>query len=68
MSMIAYKIATPPEGAVTKMFSRFFAGLRARFVHDPVSGMSEREFQDIGWGQMDRYSRAASLDAWRRTP
>ncbi len=67
MSSFDYKTSTPPAGALTKIVVRLLAGWRARAAANAMAGMGERERQDIGWGQMDRYTRASSLDTWRNS-
>ena len=67
MSNFTYTTTTPPSGSLTKILVRMIAGWRARFAHDAFAGMSERERQDIGWGQMDRYARASGLDKERNS-
>lgn len=58
------KTAAPPTGFLTKILARFFA---ARLARVNFASMGEREFQDIGWGQTDRYSNAESLDKQRHS-
>ncbi len=54
MSTITMTTSTPAQGSLGKVFAwvghawTFHRG-RAAFA-----GLSEREFQDIGWGQLDR--------------
>jgi len=67
MSSFDFTTSTPPSGALTKIVARLIAGWRARAAANAMAGMGERERQDIGWGQMDRYTRASSLDTWRNS-
>jgi hypothetical protein len=61
MSTITMISATPARGLFGKVFASFAQAWAARRDAAALAGMSEREFQDIGWGQPDRYSHAASL-------
>jgi hypothetical protein len=63
MSTISTTIsATPTTGSLGKVFAWVGDAWRARRQGAAFAGMSEREFQDIGWGQVDRYSHAVTLD------
>ena len=78
MSMIS---APTPSGAFAKTLARIAEVMRARKAAAAYAGMSEREFQDIGWGQEDRWSptlsdsetpperraRATAVRAWHGT-
>jgi uncharacterized protein YjiS (DUF1127 family) len=65
MTNFAYTTNTPPSGSLTKIVARVLANWRARQSAFALSGMGERELQDIGWGQTDRYSRAQVHSTWR---
>ncbi len=65
MSNFAYTTTTPPSGSLTKLVGRLLSGWRARQSAFALAGMGERELQDIGWGQPDRYSRANVHSTWR---
>ena len=80
MSTISTTItATPASGSFGNVFAWIGKAWAARRARAAVAGMSEREFQDIGWGQPDRHShalpveetplerhaRAIALAAWR---
>ncbi len=81
MSTISLTSAKPAEGGLSKMFARFGQGWAERRACAAFAGMSERELQDIGWGQTDRWSptllagetpperraRAAAVAAWYGT-
>ena len=74
---------TPPgpsaAGSVRKLVARLGQAWRERRAAASLAGMSERELQDIGWGQSDRWTthcieveppedrrlRAIALKAWR---
>ncbi len=59
MSTISTTIAAKPAlGLLGKVFARAAAYWNARRAAVALAHMSEREFQDIGWGQPDRYSHA----------
>ena len=56
MSTISTTIsATPATGLLGQMFARVGKAWEARRAAAAFAGMSEREFQDVGWGQMDRH-------------
>ena len=67
MSNFAYTTATPPAGALTKIVGRLVSHWRARQSAHALAGLGERELQDIGWGQSDRYSRSAVHSTWRNS-
>jgi hypothetical protein len=81
MSTITTTIAAKPgSGVLGKVLARAVAAWEARRAAMAFAGLSERELQDIGWGQPDRYShalnisetpperraRAAAVAAWHR--
>jgi hypothetical protein len=56
MSTISTTItATPTTGLFGKVIARVGDAWAARRASAAFAGMSEREFQDVGWGQTDRY-------------
>ncbi len=61
MSTISLITAAPASGKFGKVFEAVRAALAARHASAALAGMSEREFQDIGWGQTDRHSHALTL-------
>jgi hypothetical protein len=61
MSTISLTSAKPAAGGLGKMFARIGQAWADRRAAASLAGMSERELQDVGWGQTDRYSQAASL-------
>ena len=63
MSTISTTIsATPAQGALGKILAWVGKAWQDRHARAALAGMSEREFQDIGWGQSDRHSPVALLD------
>ena len=78
MSTITMTSATPASGSFGKVFAWVADAWAARRANAAFAGMSEREFQDVGWGQADRYAhslrvaetpperraRAAAVAAW----
>ena len=54
-------VAKPVSGALGKVIARAVAAWNARQAAFSFAGMGEREMQDIGWGQPDRYSHALNL-------
>jgi hypothetical protein len=54
MSTITMTTATPASGAFGKVFAWVADAWTARRANAAFAGMSEREFQDVGWGQTDR--------------
>lgn len=66
MSHSLYATATPPSGSLTKFVGRLLSHWRARQSAHALAGLGERELQDIGWGQTDRYSRATVHSTWRK--
>ena len=80
MSTLSLTSAKPASGALSKMFARVGQAWAARRAAAALAGMSERELQDVGWGQTDRWSpallagetpperraRAAAVTAWYR--
>ena len=63
MSTISTTItATPASGSFGNVFAWIGKAWAARSARAAFAGMSEREFQDIGWGQPDRHSHALTLD------
>jgi hypothetical protein len=65
MTSFDYTTSPPPSGSLTKIVGRLLSGWRARQAAHALAGMDERERQDIGWGQTDRYSRTAVHSTWR---
>jgi len=61
MSTISFTSAKPAVGGLGKMFARLGQSWAERRAAAAFAGMSERELQDIGWGQTDRHSHVASL-------
>ena len=60
-----FKIAkTPPgsPGILSKWAALVGATLTSRRELAALSALGEREFQDIGWGQRDRWSASLPLD------
>jgi hypothetical protein len=55
MSTISTTTATPASGSFGKVFAWLADAWAARRANAAFAGMSEREFQDIGWGQPDRH-------------
>jgi uncharacterized protein YjiS (DUF1127 family) len=53
--------AKPASGVLSKVFARVGAAWEARRAAFAFAGLSERELQDIGWGQTDRYSHALNV-------
>ena len=81
MSTISTTItAKPTLGIIGKVFGRVGDAWAARSASAAFASMSEREFQDVGWGQSDRYAhtlgapetpperqaRVAAVAAWYR--
>ncbi|MDE3175002.1 MAG: DUF1127 domain-containing protein [Pseudomonadota bacterium] len=62
MSTITMTTATPVSGSFGKVFAWLGKAWTARRARAALAGMSEREFQDIGWGQSDRHSHALRLE------
>ncbi|HXT08465.1 MAG TPA: hypothetical protein VN715_16220 [Roseiarcus sp.] len=61
MSTITMTPVTPGFGAFGKVFARVAGAWAARRANAAFAGMSEREFQDVGWGQADRYSHSLGV-------
>ncbi len=61
MSTITMTSAKPAQGSLGKAFTWIGQAWARRRDAAAFAGMSEREYQDIGWGQADRYSHAAHL-------
>ena len=61
MSTISLTSAKPAAGGLGKMFARLGQSWAERRASAAFAGLSERELQDIGWGQTDRQSHVASL-------
>lgn len=61
MSTITMTSAKPVSGSLGKAFAWVGQVLASRRDAAAFAGMSEREYQDIGWGQSDRFSQAANL-------
>jgi hypothetical protein len=73
--------AKPASGSLVKAFAALGQAWTRRRNAAAFAGMSEREFQDVGWGQTDRWSpallagetpperraRAAAVAAWHGT-
>jgi hypothetical protein len=80
MSTITTTTAKPASGSLVKAFAWIGQAWGRRRTEAAFAGMSEREYQDIGWGQTDRWSptlpagetpperraRAAAVGAWHR--
>jgi uncharacterized protein YjiS (DUF1127 family) len=58
MSTITLTSAKPASGGLSKMFARVGQAWADRRSAAALAGMSERELQDVGWGQTDRWSPA----------
>jgi uncharacterized protein YjiS (DUF1127 family) len=70
---------TPPAGSLAKFVAWLGHAWQDRQARASIAAMSEREYQDIGWGQSDRWAthlndveppedrraRAIALNAWR---
>ena len=65
MSTITLTSAQPAPGVLAKVVAALGQAFAARRAAAAFAGMSEREFQDVGWGQMDRH---AHVPAERETP
>jgi hypothetical protein len=50
----------PAAGSLGKVAGWLGRAWRERQAHAAFAGMSEREFQDIGWGQADRWATQLS--------
>ena len=61
MSTITMTTATPASGSFGKVFAWLAAAWAARRAGAAFAGMSEREFQDVGWGQTDRHAHSLGL-------
>ncbi len=61
MSTIMLTTAAPSSGMFGKVFAGVVGAFAARRASFAFAGMSERELQDIGWGQTDRTSHAPTL-------
>lgn len=61
MSTITTISALPVSGSFGKLFAWVGQAFANRRHAAAFAGMSERELQDVGWGQIDRHSHAASL-------
>ena len=80
MSTISLTTAAPASGLLGPVLAKIAAAFAARQASAAIAGMSEREFQDIGWGQADRQphllnatetppersARVAAVAAWYR--
>jgi hypothetical protein len=78
MSTISLTTAAPASGLLGSVFAKVGAAFAARAASAAFAGMSEREYQDIGWGQPDRHphlltasetpperrARATAVSAW----
>jgi hypothetical protein len=78
MSTITTISSKPATGSLVKAFAWIGQAWTHRRNAAAFAGMSEREYQDIGWGQTDRWSaalasaetpperraRAAAVRAW----
>jgi hypothetical protein len=62
MSTISLTTAKPASGSLAKVFARVVEAFAARRASHAFAGLSERELQDIGWGQVDRNALALTLD------
>ena len=60
MSTISLITSVPASGALGKVLAKVAGAWAARRARAAFAGMSERELQDIGWGQADRYSHVLS--------
>jgi hypothetical protein len=58
MSTITMTSSKPGSGSLAKAFSWIGQAWANRRHAAAFAGMSEREFQDVGWGQTDRFSQA----------
>ncbi len=81
MSTVSLISAKPAPGVLAKAFVALGQAFAARRTAHAFAGMSEREYQDIGWGQPDRHSqalaametppersaRATAVAAWHRS-
>ena len=61
MSTITLTTAKPAPGALAKVFAALGEAFAARRAAAAFAHMSERELQDVGWGQTDRHSHALAL-------
>ena len=61
MSTFTMTTATSASGAFGKVFAWVADAWAARRANAAFAGMSERKFQDVGWGQADRYSHGLSV-------
>jgi len=61
MSTLTMTSATLGFGAFGKVLARVAGALAARRANAAFAGMSEREFQDVGWGQADRDSHGLNV-------
>ena len=60
MSTISLTTAAPASGLLGPVLAKIAAAFAARQASAAFAGMSEREFQDIGWGQADRHPHVLS--------
>jgi hypothetical protein len=60
MSLITTTSAKPASGLLGKALGWIGQARAHRRTAAAFAGMSEREFQDVGWGQTDRWSPALS--------
>ena len=58
MSLITTTSAKPATGSLGKAFGWIGQAFANRRAAAALAGMSERELQDVGWGQTDRWSPA----------
>jgi hypothetical protein len=61
MSTISLTTATPAQGSLGKVFAKIAGVWANRSAAAAFAGMTEREFQDVGWGQLDRHPHALGL-------
>ena len=61
MSTITTTTATTASGAFGKVFAWVADAWAARRANAALAGMSEREFQDVRWGQADRSSHGLGV-------
>jgi uncharacterized protein YjiS (DUF1127 family) len=62
MKTISTTTARPSAtGSFAKVFGWLGAAWQERNTRAALGPLSEREFQDIGWGQADRWSAASTV-------
>jgi len=65
MSTITLTSRQPAAGVLAKVVAAWAQVFAARRAAAAFASMSEREYQDIGWGQMDRHPK---IPVERETP